>query len=153
MKRNGFTLVEVMVSAGLFSVILLVAYGVLQAGNTIYTRDSVYLDMQQQARNGMDRIIREAREAQIQTITVVNTNSDRISITTPNEVGIQYYLSGTNLIREYPSGTTKIVASNIPYLKFTLSGVLLQISIRADKTYGSQTISFSLVEKVRLRNE
>ena len=153
MKRNAFTLVEVMVSLALLSFILLVVYGVLSTGSNIYTRDTLYLDAQQQARNGMDRMMREIRESSTQTITVIDANSDRISVTTPNETGLLYYRSGTNLIREYPAGTTKIIASNIAYLKFTLSGTLLQISIRADRTYGSSTVSFPLVEKVRLRNE
>ncbi len=152
MRKQGFSLVELLIAMSIFIFMLLVAYGVLKTGNTIYTTDTIYLDMQQQARNGLERIIREVRESSTQAITTLDANNDRITFTTPNETGIQYYRSGTNLVREYPSGTVKIVASNIAYLKFSLSGSLLQISVRADKAYSSRTISFLLVEKVRLRN-
>lgn len=153
LTHKGFTLVETLISALLMSFILLGVYGVLQTGNTITTNDNALADVQQQARNAMDRIVREVREASTQTITNVDASSDRISFNTPNETGIQYYRSGTSLVREYPSGTTRNVATNIAYLRFTLSGTLLTVSIRADKALFNKTISFPLVEKVRLRNE
>jgi hypothetical protein len=62
-------------------------------------------------------------------------------------------LSGTDLVREYPSGTTVKVANSIGRLKFTVSGSLLQVDIRADVSTFGQNVSFPLVEKVRLRNE
>ncbi|MBI4308865.1 MAG: prepilin-type N-terminal cleavage/methylation domain-containing protein [Candidatus Omnitrophica bacterium] len=150
---KGYTLVEALISVLILSFMLLGVYGVLATGNTIITNDNALLEMQQQARNAMDRMVREVRESSTQTITVVSASSDKISFTTPNETGIQYYLSGTNLVREYPSGTIVKVANSIAYLKFTLSGVLLTISVRADKTLYTKTVSFALAENVRLRNE
>ncbi len=153
MKTNGYTLIEALISIAILSFILMGVYGVLATGNTVITNDNAILEMQQQARNAMDRIVREVRESSTQTITVIDANSDRITFTTPNEIGIQYYRSGTNLVREYPSGTTTNVASNIAYLKFTLAGTLLKISIRADKSIYTKTMSFPLTENARLRNE
>ncbi len=152
MRKHGFTMIELVIAMSLMSFMMMVAYGVLKTGNTIYTNDTIYLDMQQQARNGMDRIVREVRESSSTTVTVIDANSDRLTFTTPNETGLMYYRSGTNLVREYPSGTLKNVASNIAYLKFTLSTYLLTINIRADKAYGTKTISFALTERVRTRN-
>ena len=155
-NTKGYTLLELIVVLLLLSVILIGVYGILTTGNNIYIRDITLLDMEQQTRNAVDRIVREVRQASSQIITTNfnNTTNDKIVFTIPTATGIQYYLSGTNLVREYPSGTTRNVASNISLLKFTLTGSLLQIQVRADKTiYSTNTISFPLVEKVRLRNE
>ena len=152
-KLKGYTLVEALISISLLSFVLLGVYGVLTTGNAVTANDNALLEMQQQARNGMDRIVREVRESSSQTIVTVDANSDRITFTTPNEAGIQYYRSGTALVREYPAGTVKNVAGNIAYLKFTLAATLLKVSIRADKVIYSKTVSFPLTENVRLRNE
>ena len=153
MNKKAKTLIELMVALLIFSFMMLGFYTLINFANTRCFLDTTQVDMQQQARNGMDRIMREVREASAVTITVIDANSDKITFTTPNEVGIQYYRSGTNLFREYPANTTKIVASNIAYLKFTQTVDLLQIQIRADKALYGRTLSALLTEKVRLRNE
>jgi len=147
-------MVETLVSVLLLSFILAGAYGTAATGNAIYTKNFVLLNMEQQTRNAIDRIVRETRQASSQTITAnFSGTNDKIVFTIPTATGIQYYLSGTNLVREYPAGTTRNIASNISLLKFILSGSLLQIQVNADKTVYSQTVSFPLTEKVRLRNE
>ena len=90
--KNGFTLVEAMIAILLLSVILLGVYGVLLTGNAVSGTDLALVDMQQQARNAMDRMVREVRESSSEVITVINANSDKITFTTPNETGIKYYL-------------------------------------------------------------
>ena len=161
-NTEGFTVIETFVSIILLSVVLIGAYGVLITGNNIFITDIALLDMQQQTRNAIDRIVREARPASSQTITINynSTTNDYLQIISPTTPaagsparGVQYYLSGTNLIREYPTGTIKKVASNISLLKFTLTGSLLQIQVRAGKTIYTKVISFPLIEQVRLRNE
>ena len=150
--KKGFTLVEVLVSVLIFSFVASVMYSVLNVGSFIYSRLSVSMDLQQ-AKNGMDRLVREVRASSSATVTTIDANSDKISFTTPTANGIQYYRSGTQLVREYPSGTTHVMSDNIAYLKFTMAAPLLTIQMRADKTFSGKTYSFSLGEKVRLRNE
>ena len=150
--KKGFTLVEVLVTVLIFSFVSSVMYSVLNVGSFIYSRLSVSLDLQE-AKNGMDRIVREVRASSSATVTTIDANSDKINFTTPASNGIQYYRSGTQLIREYPSGTTHIIANNIAFLKFTITAPLLVIQMRADETLSGKTYSFSLAEKVRLRNE
>ena len=154
-KIQGYTLVEIIVTMAILSFILLGVYGVLQTGNTVFIKDTALLDMQQQTRNAIDRIVREVRQASSEIIStnINGTTNDRITFTIPTAAGIKYYLTGTDLIREYPAGTTKKLASNIGLLKFTVAGSLLQIQARADKTIYAQVISFPLTERVRLRNE
>ena len=145
---KGYTLVEALISVLILAFILLGVYGVLQTGNTIITNDNALLEMQQQARNAMDRMVREIRQSSTQTIS----GGNQITFTIPGAAGIQYLLSGTTLQRVY-SGNTVNVANSIANLNFVLSGTLLTINVRADKTLFSKTVSFSLVENVRLRNE
>lgn len=152
MMKKGFTLVEVLVTVLIFSFISMVMYSVLNVGYSVYSRLSVSLDLQQ-AKNGMDRMVREVRASSSATVTTIDASSDKITFTTPTSNGIQYYRNGTQLIREYPSGTTRIMADNIAFLKFTLTAPLLLIQLRADKILSGKTYSFSLTEKVRLRNE
>ncbi len=153
MNAKGVTLVESMVCIAVLSFVLLCVYGTLVTGNAIFAKDTTLLDMQQQARNGMDRIVREVRQSSSQTITNSSSTSYKIVFSIPTAAGIQYYLSGTNLIREYPAGTTRTVASNISLLKFTLNGTLLQIQVQASKTIYNSTVMFPLTQQVRLRNE
>ncbi len=152
-SQQGYTLVEALISVLIMSVMLLGVYGVLQTGNTLITNDNAAVETGQQVRNAMDRIMREVRESSAATISTLSATNKKITFTTPNETNIQYYLSGTNLVREYPSGTVKTIASSIGSLGFSLTGSLLKIDIRGDKTYFGKTISLYLTEKVRLRNE
>lgn len=157
-NARSFTLVEVLISILLLSVILLGVYGVLITGNTVFMKDSTLLDMEQQTRNAIDRIVREVRQASSQNIITnyQGSTNDYIQFftpTAPTPNGLKYYLSGTNLVRVNNTGVTQNVASNMSLLKFSLTGSLLTIQATANKTIYGATISFPLVEKVRLRNE
>jgi prepilin-type N-terminal cleavage/methylation domain-containing protein len=173
MNKKGYTLVEFLVSVAILSFVLLAMYGVLQTGNTIYTRDTCLLDMQQQSRNAMDRIVRDVRSSLTlpsflngsgNTSTSITMSSPPSGNPLPSSVSIQYYLSGTDLNRRVDavvSGATTTtitkVASNISSLSFTVDSYsapkFLTIQVRASKTiYTNLVISFPLVQNVRLRN-
>lgn len=152
-KADGYTLIEILLSLAILSFLLLCAYGVLGAGNAVTVKNNALVTAQQQARNAMDRIVREVRGSSTTAITVINADSDKITFTMPTATGVMYYLSGTNLVREYPAGTTVNVANSIGRLKFTISGSLLKIDVRADVSTFGQTVSFPMTQKVRLRNE
>lgn len=150
---SGYTFVELLVSIALLSVILLGVYGVMETGNAVLVNDGGQVDMQQQARNALDRIVREVRASSIHTITVNNADSDTVTFTTPTSPNVKYYRSGTDLVREYPAGTISKLASNIAHLKFTNSPGALTVKLRAEKTMYSRTVSFPLTQKILLRNE
>jgi len=151
---KGFTLVEVLVSTLIMGILFVGIYIVLSTGDITYQVDSAFLDLQQQARQGMAWMVRELREAQNIQITVVDSDSDRISFNTFSGTGIMYYrdISQNRLIREYPAGTTTLIADNITRLKFSLSANILEIQLRAYKSAKQKPLTFSLTEKVRLRN-
>jgi len=153
LNQQGFTLVEMLVGVMIFVVIATLLYGVVKTGTTVYFTDGIRLDLQQQARNAMDRIVREARESNASSIVAVDATSDKLIFSTPDESNIAYYRSGTTLVREYPSGVFLTLASDIGYLKFVKSGAELTISLKAQRTAYQQTVSFPLVEKIKLRNE
>lgn len=150
---KGFTLVEALLSMAILTIVLLGVYGVLKTGNTVIFNDAVRVELQQQARNAMDRLVREVRQASSHIVTTINANHDRLTVTIPSASNILFYLSGTNFVREYPAGTIKTLASDISYLKFSTSGSVLTINVRASKTQYNRTITVPLMEKVRLRNE
>jgi prepilin-type N-terminal cleavage/methylation domain-containing protein len=152
--RGGYTLVELMISLGVFTVLMLSIFGFIQTGTAVYFQDSTLLELQQKARNGMDRMVREIRQSKASSVTVIDANSDMIIFSTPTKANIAIYRQGTNLVREYPSGSTpNVLATNITYLKFTKTGVQLVLNIRAEKTAYQRTFSFPLHENIKLRNE
>jgi prepilin-type N-terminal cleavage/methylation domain-containing protein len=152
-NKKGVSLVEVLMTVVIFGALSIGFYGLWNLGNRTFYADSNLVELQQQARNGLDRMVRDLRQAVTSSvsITTISASSDRVTFNTISSTGVKYYLSGTQLIREYPSGTLTPVAHNISYLKFTLTSRLLKIEIHADKNF-FQTISVPLVEKVRLRN-
>jgi type II secretory pathway component PulJ len=156
MNQKGFTILEAVMSLTILSFLLLGVYGVLHTGNIVYTKDSYLLEMQQQARSAMDRIVRDIREGSSPVITTINSSVDTLTFNTPSSTGAQYYLSGATLMRR-PStnGAAAPVASNISLLKFTDSSPVLEIRTQASKSLydNTLTISFPLREKVRMRNE
>ena len=147
--KKGLTLVELLVALAILTLVVGGIFCMTNMGYFTYSSESTLMDLMQQARNGMDRMVREIRASSAVTLPT----SDKVIFTTPTASGVQYYRSGTQLIREYPSGTTHAIANNIALLNFTLNGSLLQIQVRADKTISSKTYSYSFMEKVHLRNE
>ncbi len=152
MNKKGFSFIEIMIVIAIFSMIGGGVFQIFSLGQKVYLTESALLDLQGYSRNAMDRMVREIRAASSVTVTAVNTNVDSITFTTPSATGVQYYLSGNRIIREYPSGTTRIIAHDVARLKFTLTGSVLQIELRADKTVLGRAFSFTAKEKVRLRN-
>lgn len=151
-RARGFTLVELLVSVGIFSFLLMSLYGIMQTGTAVYFADTALLQLQQNARNGMGRIIREVRESRASAVMFIDQHSDRIFFSTPTQSHVMFYRDGNNLVREY-SGQTVIVATDIVHLRFTKAGTQLTVDIGAGKTVYNRPIAFSLVETVKLRNE
>lgn len=160
---KAFTLPELLITILLFAIVVMAIYSVLNLANAYYPIDMGLLDLQQQARQGMEWITREARQSSSKsgniTITTISTDVDSITFTTPTRSGVHYYLDDSDLMREYPSGTTRIVARNITRLKFTRAddasshASILTIEIRAAQTVLRKPLSIQLIEKVRVRNE
>jgi len=134
---------------------LMALYGILSTGTSVYLSDSSMLQLQQQARTGMHRIVTEARESSDSTIAIIDADSDVLTITTPSETGVVFRRSGNNLIRTNTAvgSTERVLATDIGHLKFTKTGAKLTIALEARSTVYGRNVSFPLTENVRLRNE
>jgi prepilin-type N-terminal cleavage/methylation domain-containing protein len=155
-QMKGFTLIEILVVIAILSITIAAIYGVLNIVSMTYNVDLGILDLQQNARQAMDWMVKELRESSPSDITI-GAGGDDITFDTPNETNIRYYLdaSENQIIRRYPPGTNRIIANNIENLNFSLISSLLEIQITARKpqTPQRQDLSFLLKEQVRLRNE
>ena len=130
---------------------------VIMVGQRAYDADLGVLDLQQQARLAMDRMTKELRQAK--GITVVSASEMTFNIPAATygdpDIGlITYYLDTTNsrAMREYPSGTLKVMGNDVSGLTFTKSSDVLTIQLDCAKTVNNRDVAFSLRERVRLRN-
>ena len=158
---KGFVLVEVVISVLILTFLLAGIYGVLNAGGSTYHTSVTLVDLQQQARLAMDGMTREVRQARASEIDSTGF-PDEISFKVPPETAgaawigwITYYLDtvSNQIIREYPSGTEKIVANNVQSLNFSLNDNVLDIRLVCTNKALQRDLLFTLEEQVRLRNE
>ncbi len=162
MKNKGFTLIEVSLVIVILIFIIAGIYMVLNIADKSWHWDLGLLELQQQARSAMDGMPREIRQSRHSDINITN-NGTRADFSIPSASGlISYYLENNQIIREHPLGTTKILASDINYLNFTLASHILDIRLKAKKSARGREIFFPLnetgtaqvlKEKVRLRND
>lgn len=172
---KGFTLIETLVSVGILTFIMVGIFVVLNVADMTWHSEMGLLDLQQQARQAVDGMLREARQIDPSYgITITSGGSDiSFSITdditnpgSPVTYSIRYYLFNNQVIRENPAvtGAPKILANDVISLSFCCwhggicdtdcsSTDVLQIQLDAAKTVKQRPFSFALNEKVRLRNE
>ncbi|MBP7087728.1 MAG: type II secretion system protein [Candidatus Omnitrophica bacterium] len=155
MKKRGFTLVEIAIGIVIFSIVSIGVLAILASGNNTWNQEAVLLEMQQQTRLAMDGITKELR--QIDPLqSVIISDSDQKIVFYVTDIGnpISYYLNGSNqIVREHPAGTSRILANNINSLTFSHIGDVINISLLAQKIdKRGRSLSFSLTEKIRLRN-
>jgi prepilin-type N-terminal cleavage/methylation domain-containing protein len=162
---KGFTLLEVLISLVILSIITVGIYGVLNISDKTYQNDLGLLDLQQQVRQSMDGMVKELKQSKASLISISNAGA-RIDFKVPIDLTtspvtytdfIAYYLGGNQILREFPAGTTKVLANDINALNFSLAGNELQVQLSAQKTVRQRVLTFPLTglltQKVRLRNE
>lgn len=162
---RAFTLIEILISVFILSVVFSGVYMFLNMGEITYSADMGLLELHQQTRQAMYWMVGELR--QTTGIPDISSNGERITFNTFTASGIQYYRDATQnqIIREYPTGTPRILCNYITSLSFccwhdTTSSCdtscsdsnLVKIQLNADKTIKGGGLSSSLKEQVRLRN-
>ncbi|MCD6539829.1 MAG: hypothetical protein J7K37_03915 [Candidatus Omnitrophica bacterium] len=156
-NKDSFTLMEILVTTFILSLIIICAASIFYLGDLNWRRDSILLELQQEARIAIDRMSRELRQAESSSIIIGNEGKN-ISFSIPDLSGgtydINYYLdiNSNQIIREYPAGTTQILGNNVSSLNFSLSGDTLIITLQVSKNLRGNPLSFSLKEKIKLRN-
>ena len=151
---RGFTLLETLITVVIFAFLVGGITQVLNVGNLTFPIDIGQMELQQQSRLAMQWMTRELRQAsRVDSPVPVNADSDQVSFDSGGNSGIIYYLNASKqIIREFPSGSRKILANNITRLKFTLANSLLKIEVGAAQTIMNKALIFSLKEQVKLRN-
>jgi prepilin-type N-terminal cleavage/methylation domain-containing protein len=157
---RGFTLIELLVGVLIFAFLMSAIFAILNIGDITYNSDVCLLNLQQQARLAMDGMVRELRQSSSSDISIVS-DSEIIFNISPETYGsgwigpIRYYLDApdSQIIREYPAGTEKIVANNVDNLVFSLNGRKLDIQLSCAEVVRQRNFSFSLRGEVKFRNE
>lgn len=130
MAKSGFTLLEMIISIGIFSVLVVAAIGVtigvsnahLKAANTQATQDNI--------RFSVELMTKEMRTGSQYGLTAVCTgrSGEEISFVTSGAERRVYYLSGTTLMRLAGAGgcntARPLMAEEVAveHLRFTLGG-------------------------------
>jgi prepilin-type N-terminal cleavage/methylation domain-containing protein len=172
---RGFTLAEILVSALILGFLFAAIYGVLNVGNIIYKDDITLVELQQQARQAMDGMIREIRQAKREAgrLITITLDGSKIEFYIPSFSNpISYYRDVNDVnddgiidqvIREYPPQIYKILANDITALSFSITGDVVGIQLAAKLSARGRELCFpvpycndtskTLKEKVKLRNE
>jgi prepilin-type N-terminal cleavage/methylation domain-containing protein len=171
--KKGFTLLEIIIVAFLFSIISVAIFSVLSAGRNSLSVGESQVSVQQACRNGLDAMAKELRQTSTTTIPNVpanGTNYATITFRIPTVIAaagitwssdIQYSLGGLNgiqLIRTQ-SGNQKVLANNISSVSFsraTTNPNIVNISLTAQKNtfpgFTARQSTITLAAKVKLRN-
>jgi prepilin-type N-terminal cleavage/methylation domain-containing protein len=172
---RGFTLIEILVTSLIMAVIIGGVLAVLKAADITWNQGQGVLGLQQQARQSLTVMEREIRQSNSNNISITNGGAN-IEFFIPTDITtssvtysqhIKYYLSGSQLIREHPIGTTRVLGNNISSVVFCCwqgaacgtdcsGSTILSISLAAGQTVRGRPLNFPLsgllTEKVRLRN-
>jgi prepilin-type N-terminal cleavage/methylation domain-containing protein len=164
---KAFTLIEIMIAAALMLILLGAAVMVLYVGESSWQIDAGLLSLQQAGRQAMHGMVREIRQIDNTTnITITNTTYGS-SITfriIDNTNSINYSLNSDKQIIRTHAGSTRVLASDINELDFCCAysttcdttctnAQSVEIQLNATKTVRNKPLSYSLLERVELRNE
>jgi prepilin-type N-terminal cleavage/methylation domain-containing protein len=151
---KGFTLIEIIIAVGIFSLVILSVFAVMDAGRNAWFTGDVLIQLRQDIINTfgiMEKELRQTRPAQISLL--INSSSPSLTFKMPHDNNgdgtildalgniewsqdITYALNANNQITRTFAGTTSVLANNIVNLQFSRPAApfnLLQIDITARK--------------------
>ncbi|MCM8813358.1 MAG: prepilin-type N-terminal cleavage/methylation domain-containing protein [Candidatus Omnitrophica bacterium] len=165
----GFTLVEVMVAAGIFMLVVGMIFGVLSGGRRAWLTSEAQIDLHQQARQAMQRITDELVESGPGTVSIltVSADEDRLIFRPPLSFSggvitwgdqIQFSLggdTGEQLVRtNLATGQAEIFHNYITQLHFQqLAADLYEVVLVLQRqSLLGETLQLQLSTQVALRN-
>ena len=144
--KTGLTLIDVIAAFSIFFIILAAALGVLTMGRESWQSGSVQIQVQRDARRGMDTMVRELRQSGSSTIEVVLPDGspyDNITFRIPEDIdndgdvidnngllewgnSISYFIDTndvnsdgiTSQLLRSAGGQSRVLANNITNLQF-----------------------------------
>ncbi|MBU1062237.1 MAG: prepilin-type N-terminal cleavage/methylation domain-containing protein [Candidatus Omnitrophica bacterium] len=167
---KGFNLIELMIVIVIFSIILGAIFATMTISGLSWYSGSTQVEMQQEVRRGLDRIVKELRQSNPTMITGVPANgipynsiSFRLPLTDNNgditwSNTINYSLGGLNnrqLLRT--EGTNQeILANNIVGLQLTRqvsASNIIEVTLQSQKaTVLGHIVATTLNSKIKFRN-
>jgi len=98
-SENGFTLVELMIACAMVGLVMAGALVALQQGDNAYQYSTGRVEVQQNARMAVDRIVRDLRTGTTVTASTATSVTAQYIDETGATVTVQYSLNGTDLQR------------------------------------------------------
>jgi len=156
-NKNGFTIIELMVVVVILSIIILGLVAIFSGGMRSWVSGESQLEAQRNARQAIDRMVRELRHAK----SIVSCIDHSVEVYIPPLDGsagyqVKYSWSGVPhdpIIREIVSGGTNILIDNVLDLKFNnpkssrINIVWLKIDVDHD-----EAADITLNTAINLRN-
>lgn len=160
-RRAGYTLTEAMLVVAVVGVVFALAPALLIQMTRFFRQNRARVEIQRDARNVLDLINRNLRQAKASTVVVDAAGGQppysRIAFTKAQGNALSFYQQGTTLYMV--SGGTKAISANLRYLAFTYprsdDDGIISVSITMETgTFEAKTKALQLsVEKVRVMND
>ncbi len=147
-KSAGFTLVEIIFVVFFSTIIAGLMWSILSAGRDAWHTADTKIEIQDNLRLGMNRMVKE-----LQGASSIDAISDNFLEFTASGNTVEYSIVNNRLIRTV-AGSPKILANNINSVQFTLFGEdALEINLSGGKTTVlRRELNFNLTSRVVLRN-
>ncbi len=173
MKRGGYTLIEMLIVLAIVSLLFSAVFGVLNVGNISFNIGSARQTIENQARQGLDNMLRELYETSGGRVVLSGANS---VITFMLPVGfdgagnllwgaegvqnykIRYLVDKNQLVRNILDSSDKLIsqkvlATDIQSLLFALDGSMMTVTLNAKKKVtGTDYVTQSVSSKAAFRN-
>ena len=149
---KGFTLVELLLSLAIMSIILLPLTMTVTTGYKTFFREDENIDVMQNGRFAMDKMVRAIREADPSNIIVTDTNRLRIL---SDEIETEYFRDGNWIYEKKGASPKKEIARHINALLITKNnnGLGQLKSIDIEIVLSSERLkNYTLKTTVYLRN-
>jgi len=163
LKEGGFTMIELMIAIGIMGIVIAGLYNLYQLGWQTYTLGATQIQLQQTARNAMDDIVSELRQAKYSTVVISNYLStmpfSSISFTDRRSYTVGYGVvsANDNAVRSYASkGDTgyALVRYVVPYATNSSVSITASLLCRdvqcAMFTYSQGTDKYTVLASLTL---
>ncbi len=130
--RDGFTLVELLVTLAVFTFVIGIIYATYSMGIFMWKTTETKLWTVQEARMSLERIIRESRGAKQGSVKIVSSGFEFENIEGEK---ISFEKSGDRILRKVNNTGNNIVATNVKDFKIESAGTSYRVEIVFNNDY------------------